>query len=59
MRLIGLAVVLALVLTLAPVTADAHQAANVPRIGVLGLASPATYGKQMEALRAGLRDQGY
>jgi len=59
MRRIGLAVILALSLTLVPVTTDAQQAANVPRIGFLGLASAATYGKQMEALRAGLRDQGY
>ena len=59
MRLIGLAVVLALGLALSPVAGDAQQAANVPRIGFLGLASAAIFGKQMEALRAGLRDQGY
>ena len=53
MRLIGLTVGLALGLTLAPVATDAQQAANVPRIGFLGLASAATSGKQMEALTGG------
>ena len=59
MERIVFAVVLALGLALSPVAGDAQQAANVPRIGFLGLASAAIFGKQMEALRAGLRDQGY
>ena len=35
MRLIGLAVVLAVSLTLAPLAAEAQQAAKIPRIGYL------------------------
>jgi hypothetical protein len=46
MRRIGLAVVLGVSLELAPFSAEAQQAANVPRIGFLGLASSATYGSR-------------
>jgi ABC-type uncharacterized transport system substrate-binding protein len=59
MRRIGLAVALAVSLCLAPLAAETQQTAKVPRIGFLGLASASSFGKQMEALRAGLRDLGY
>jgi putative tryptophan/tyrosine transport system substrate-binding protein len=59
MRLIGLAVVITLNLLLAPLAAETQQTAKVPRIGFLGLASASSFGKQVEALRAGLRDLGY
>jgi hypothetical protein len=49
MRRIGLAVLFLLSLVLAALAAEGQQAANVPRIGFLGLASAATYEKQMEA----------
>ena len=39
--------------------ARAQQATKVYRIGVLGVASAATYARQVEALRRGLRDLGY
>jgi len=39
--------------------AEAQQPKKVPRIGFLGLPSASSFGKQMEALRAGLRDLGY
>ena len=39
--------------------ARAQQAPRVYRIGVLGVASAATYARQVEALRRGLRDLGY
>jgi ABC-type uncharacterized transport system substrate-binding protein len=57
MRLIGL--VLTLSLFLVPLAAETQQTAKVPRIGFLGLASASSFGKQVEALRAGLRDLGY
>jgi putative ABC transport system substrate-binding protein len=58
MRLIGLAVVLAVGLTLAPLAAEAQQAAKVARIGYL--ASNLTVSPHMnEAFRQGLRDLGY
>src|SRR3984893_2552394 len=43
----------------APLAAEAQPAAKVPRIGFLGLASASSFGKPVEALRAGLRDLGY
>jgi putative ABC transport system substrate-binding protein len=42
-----------------PFVAHAQQAAKVPRIGFLGLASPATFASRLEAFRLGLRDFGY
>ena len=39
--------------------ARAQQAPRVYRIGVLGVASPVTYARQVEALRRGLRELGY
>jgi putative tryptophan/tyrosine transport system substrate-binding protein len=57
MRRIGLAVVLAVSLALAPLAGEAQQAATGPRIGVLW----ATTGpdRKFEAFRAGLRELGY
>jgi len=54
-----LGIPLAVELILVPLAVDGQQTAKVPRIGFLGLASAATFGKQVEALRAGLRDRGY
>jgi len=57
MRLIGLAVVLALSLPLAPLAAGAQQTEKVHRIGFL---SAARAGSQAEdAFRQGLREHGY
>jgi putative ABC transport system substrate-binding protein len=57
MRLIGLAVVLALSLTLAPLAAEAQGSGRTPRIGLLFTGSPPL--RSVEAFRAGLRDLGY
>ena len=54
MRLIGLAVVLALSLMLAPRAAEAQQAGKIPRVGILSQNSPL-----WEDFRQGLRDLGY
>jgi putative tryptophan/tyrosine transport system substrate-binding protein len=59
MRLIGLAVVLALGLTVAPPVTVAQPAGKVYRIGLLGTDSPSAQAKSLEGLRAGLRDLGY
>jgi putative tryptophan/tyrosine transport system substrate-binding protein len=59
MRLIGLAVVLALSLTLAPLRAGAQAAEKVYRMGLLSGADSAQQETQLEALRAGLRELGY
>ena len=61
MRLIGLAVVLAVSLTFAPLAAEAHaqQPPKVHQIGVLIFGSPASWANRAEALRMGLRDLGY
>ena len=56
MRLIGLVVILSL--TLAPLSADAQQAAKVARIGYLS-GNLATAPHLPEAFRQGLRDLGY
>jgi ABC-type uncharacterized transport system substrate-binding protein len=58
MRLTGLAVVLGVSLTLAPLAADAQQAAKVPRIGYL-VPNLAANPHWLEAFRQGLRDLGY
>jgi ABC-type uncharacterized transport system substrate-binding protein len=58
MRLIGLAVVLALCLALAPLAAEAQQASKVPRIGYLA-ANLAASPHLTEAFLQGLRDLGY
>ena len=57
MRLIGLAVVLALNLALVPIAGEAQQAAKVPRIGFLGSGSPGS--PLRESFLQGLRDRGY
>ena len=59
MRLIGLVVVLALNLILAPLAAEAQTAGKVYRIGFLGAASARQYSAQVDAMRRGLRDLGY
>ena len=57
MWLIGLAVILAVGLILAPLAADAQQAAKVWRIGILSGASPASPGN-LTALLQGFREAG-
>ena len=57
MRLIGLAVVLALGLLLAPLVAEAQQGTKVPRVGVLSERSPTDL--FVTAFRQGLRALGY
>ena len=57
MRLIGLAVALAASLTLAPLVADAQQAAKIARIGYLVL-NLAAAPHLTEAFLQGLRDHG-
>jgi ABC-type uncharacterized transport system substrate-binding protein len=60
MRLIGLAVVLALSLFLAPLAAGAQPPGKAPRIGVLFPAEPASPTEpHAAAFRQGLRDLGY
>jgi ABC-type uncharacterized transport system substrate-binding protein len=59
MRLIGLAVVLAVILTLAPLVAEAQQPATVPRIGMLLSGSASSTAPHVEAFRQGLRELGY
>ena len=56
MRLIGLALVLAVSLILAPVCADAQQRTNLPRIMVFSLSSPPDH---VRAFEEGLRALGY
>jgi putative tryptophan/tyrosine transport system substrate-binding protein len=59
MRLIGLAVILAIGLIAAPLAADAQDAKKMPRVGVLLAQSPAA-GRPTDALlREGLRKLGY
>jgi putative ABC transport system substrate-binding protein len=58
MRRIGLAVVLTVSLTLAPLAAEAQSAKRIPRIGVLAPASSVPLAT-FEAFRQGLRDLGY
>ena len=59
MRLIGLAVVLTVSLTLAPVADEAQQAGKVHRIGFLGNSTPALEANLVGPLREGLRELGY
>ena len=58
MRLIGLAVILAVGLTLAPLAVQAQPAGRVYRVGLLGLASGSDV-QVLAALPQGLRDLGY
>ena len=59
MRLIGLAVVLAVGLAFLPPVVEAQQTEKVHRVGFLGGASPTPYAHLVRALREGLRDLGY
>jgi len=60
MRLIGLAVVLTLSLTLPTLAAEAQETANKAHVGVLLLTPRAgAGGTYIEALRGGLRELGY
>jgi putative tryptophan/tyrosine transport system substrate-binding protein len=59
MRLIGLAVILALAPFFDPLSAVGQQPAKVVLIGFLGPNSAASSAGRMEALRAGLRELGY
>jgi putative tryptophan/tyrosine transport system substrate-binding protein len=58
LRLIGLAVVLAVTLGFAPLAAEA-QAGKMYRIAFLGTASGQSQAYEVDALRAGLHDLGY
>ncbi len=57
MRLIGLAVIVAVSLTLAPLAAEAQGAKKVPRIG--GLLAQSAGGPGAAALTERLRELGY
>src|SRR5215510_9134380 len=60
MRRIGLAVVLALGLLIAPLAANAQpQAGKVPRIGFLSLTSPSDRPPLLDAFRQSLRELGW
>ena len=58
MRRIGLAVVLALGLVIAPLAADAQQATKVTPIGYLSGPSLSANAARLEAFRQGLREPG-
>jgi hypothetical protein len=58
MRLIGLAVVLAVSFLLAPLVAGAQQAPKTTKIGALFSVTPAAAAPNLEALRKGLRELG-
>ena len=59
MRLIGLAVILAVSLTLAPLVAEAQQAGKAHHIRFLPAGEGPAHRQQLEALREGLRELGY
>ena len=59
MRRIGLAVTLAVSFVLAPPMAEAQQARNIPRIGMLTNVAPSPNSPTLEAFRQGLRELGY
>ena len=59
MRLIGLAVVLVISLTLAPLAVGAQQSTTLTRIAFLGAESPSTNQHFLDAFRNGLREYGY
>src|SRR5262249_19327401 len=52
-------VLLAVTVLAMPLGVQAQQTARIHRIGFLGLPSASAFEKQLEALRAGLRDLGY
>jgi putative ABC transport system substrate-binding protein len=59
MLLIGLAIVLAMSLNLAPLAAEGQQAAKVARVGYLDQGSAAGNRSYLDALRQGLRELGW
>ena len=59
MRLIGLAVILAVGLTLVPLAAETQQVQKIPRVGMLLPGTPSTNAHLTEAFRQGLRELGY
>jgi hypothetical protein len=59
MRVIGLAVVLVISLTLAPLAVGAQQSTTLTRIAFLGAESPSTNQHFLDAFRNGLREYGY
>ena len=59
MRRIGLAVVLALSLLVAPLAGEGQQPSTVPRIGFLTTGFPASIGHLLEGFKQGLREHGY
>ena len=61
MRLIGLAVVLALSITIAPLMAEAQQAGKVYRLGILSNSPPTTpeVSRNWESFWQGLRERGW
>jgi putative ABC transport system substrate-binding protein len=59
MRLIGLAVALAVGLTLMPLGGEAQQAGKPHHIGFLPAGESPAHRQQLEALREGLRELGY
>jgi len=58
MRLIGLAVILAVSLTLAPLAAQGQQTGKLYRIGFLGNSTAALEAHLVGPFREGLRDLG-
>jgi len=59
MRLIGLAVILAVGLALAPLSVEAQQPSKIPRVGLLMPGSKSAFTIRAEAFRQGLRELGY
>ena len=59
MRLIGLVVVLALSLFLAPLVAEAQQAARLYRVGVLASSTEANFGPSVKVFRETLHAAGW
>jgi putative tryptophan/tyrosine transport system substrate-binding protein len=59
MRLIGLAVVLILSLSLAPLAVEGQQGGKIPRVGILWAYSPSVVSILGDAFRQGLRGLGY
>jgi putative tryptophan/tyrosine transport system substrate-binding protein len=59
MRLIGLAVILAVSLVAAPLSAEAQQPGKIPRIGMLFLGSASTQGIRAQLIRDELAKLGY
>jgi len=56
---VGLTLMLALTILVAPLAADTQRPAKVPRIGFLGVLPPSAVAARTEAFRQGLRELGY